>query len=366
MFIPIEDVRTAPDQPLDPALVDHYVAALRRGEAIPPIQVCQGRKGYTLLDGVAQVNAARLAGISQLPGELVTRTNADKREHVAQLLSDPTYQVHSDRSIARRCQVDDKFVGRVRRELQLPEGQERLVRRGNQVFRQHPRHASAQPNDSIALHLHDEPYSQVELPAGYADIILSVVPDGADVSIADLAPRMAAHLNATGIACLIFNPFQALWLSDWLRALKDAGLLYRKMLCWHITGLEPGRYRDAFSDFELILVVGRRSIGGPAHPVIRGPHTPGVNHPNMQYQKPLWLILKLLELVKQPRGSVLLDPLVESGVTLLGARAYGMAEATGCLLSARSRKQVEEALNSDEIMPSVGARKPNRDSENGL
>jgi len=68
------------------------------------------------------------------------RTNADKRRTVETLLGDAEWAQWSDQEISRRCAVDPKTVGNIRREMQpsmeIPEMGARTVQRGGQTYQQ--------------------------------------------------------------------------------------------------------------------------------------------------------------------------------------------------------------------------------------
>jgi hypothetical protein len=79
---------------------------------------------------------ALLYSISANATHGLPRSNADKRKAVALLLADAEWSQWSDREIARRCQVSNKFVSHMRRSASVTGSQmrERRVRRAGQVY----------------------------------------------------------------------------------------------------------------------------------------------------------------------------------------------------------------------------------------
>ena len=111
----------------------HRVAAMRQLERIDEEIPADVRVG----DRRAAVLYA--AGANAVHG--LRRTNADKRRAVEVLLRDEEWAAWSDHEIARRCVVDPKTVGNIRKELaasmeipQMPT--ERTVSRGGQTYAQ--------------------------------------------------------------------------------------------------------------------------------------------------------------------------------------------------------------------------------------
>jgi hypothetical protein len=118
------------------ATVAEYAEALRAGAVFPAIVVFRDAKGAVLLaDGWHRVEAAREAGLTELPADIreggrkeallfsaasnathgLRRTNSDKRRAVMLVLAAcPRW---ADRRIAEACGVGNKFVGDVRREV---------------------------------------------------------------------------------------------------------------------------------------------------------------------------------------------------------------------------------------------------------
>jgi ParB-like chromosome segregation protein Spo0J len=129
----------------------------RGGLRFPPvISFTDGGDFYWLGDGFHRVLAARQAGLTEIAAEVrggtqrdallfgicangahgLPRSNADKRHAVALVLADPEWSQWNDREIARRLQVSNVLVSKMRRSasvngLQI-EG--RKVRRGDSVY----------------------------------------------------------------------------------------------------------------------------------------------------------------------------------------------------------------------------------------
>ena len=122
------------------AVIRDYMAAMTQqlaegGLRFPPVMLFTDGQDYWLGDGFHRVLAARKAGLSEITAEVhqgtqrdavlfaisanaehgLRRSSADKRRAVALLLGDAEWSQWSDREIARRCQVGNAFVSRMRR-----------------------------------------------------------------------------------------------------------------------------------------------------------------------------------------------------------------------------------------------------------
>jgi hypothetical protein len=119
--------------------IDEYATAMKDGEKFDPIDVFADdeAKTYWLVDGFHRVEAARKAGLTSIRARVyrgslrdailraaganarhgLRRTNADKRKAVEALLRDTEWSAWSDREIAARCSVSDRFVNKLRAEL---------------------------------------------------------------------------------------------------------------------------------------------------------------------------------------------------------------------------------------------------------
>ena len=123
-----------------PSVVRDYRRAMAEqiregGLRFPPIVLFTDGLHYWLADGFHRILAARDAGLSEFPADVrpgterdallfsissngahgLPRTNADKRKAVTLLLADAEWSQWSDIEIARRCQVSQLFVTRLRR-----------------------------------------------------------------------------------------------------------------------------------------------------------------------------------------------------------------------------------------------------------
>lgn len=123
------------------SVIDEYAQAMREGAEFPPIDVFFDGTDCWLADGFHRLAAAEkvadghpgatipatvhqgtkrdavLFSVGANASHGLRRTNADKRNAVRLLLSDPEWAKFSDREIARRCGVSDPFVGQLRSEL---------------------------------------------------------------------------------------------------------------------------------------------------------------------------------------------------------------------------------------------------------
>src|SRR5205085_9681775 len=105
------------------------------GLRFPPIIVFSDGKDHWLADGFHRVLAAKKAGLTEIAADVrpgtrrdallfaissnsahgLARSRADQRKAVALLLDDGEWSQWSDREIARRCQVSNFLVSRMRR-----------------------------------------------------------------------------------------------------------------------------------------------------------------------------------------------------------------------------------------------------------
>jgi hypothetical protein len=131
------DGGTQTRESLDYGTVTDYADAMTEGSTFPAIVVYYDGSEYWLADGFHRVAAAKQIGTLELDAEVIQgsrrdavlhsvgantshglrRTNADKRRAVETLLRDDEWRQWSDREIARRAQVSDRFVNKLRTEL---------------------------------------------------------------------------------------------------------------------------------------------------------------------------------------------------------------------------------------------------------
>lgn len=125
---------------IDETTVNDYAESMQNENTFPPIVVYHDGAIHWLADGFHRVRAARKCGKTELEADVrqgtrrdavlfsvganadhgLRRTNADKRRGVITLLGDEEWKQWSDREIARRCGVGNKFVSNVRAELYPP------------------------------------------------------------------------------------------------------------------------------------------------------------------------------------------------------------------------------------------------------
>jgi hypothetical protein len=145
----------------DETILDYFDVMLAAGSysPFPPVVCYYDGTTYWLSDGFHRVAAARKAFVFNAkipvfvhPGDRrdailaaaaanaahgLRRTNADKRRAVETLLGDNQWTHWSDQEIARRCAVDPKTVGNLRRELtgtmEIPESTTRTTADGRQM-----------------------------------------------------------------------------------------------------------------------------------------------------------------------------------------------------------------------------------------
>ena len=115
---------------IDQVTVDAYADAIRSDAIFPPIVVFYDGEKYWLADGFHRVHAHKQEGCITISAEVrsgtrreailysvganathgLRRTNADKRRAVETLLRDEEWSKKSDRWIAEKCGVSDRFV----------------------------------------------------------------------------------------------------------------------------------------------------------------------------------------------------------------------------------------------------------------
>lgn len=145
-----------PRMTMNPEVVEEYASAMGEGVAFPPLTVFNDGATHWLADGFHRYVAARKAGLAEIDCDVfdgeqrdailysvganadhgLRRSNLDKRRAVETLLNDPEWSQWSDREIARRCAVSDRFVNGVRASLtandsQLPATRTYTDRYGN-------------------------------------------------------------------------------------------------------------------------------------------------------------------------------------------------------------------------------------------
>lgn len=131
------DGGTQPRAALDTATVEAYAEAARAGAEFPPVVLFYDGTEYWLADGFHRVAGHERAEFEEISAEIRTgtrrdavlyavganethglrRTNDDKRRAVLLLLGDDEWRSWSDREIARRCAVSDRFVNGLRSSL---------------------------------------------------------------------------------------------------------------------------------------------------------------------------------------------------------------------------------------------------------
>lgn len=160
MRLPISKIRrdggTQPRAGIDPSIVAEYAEVLAGGGTLPAAEVVYDGQSYWLWDGYHRLAAAESVGETEYDAYVTSgtrrdavlksvganadhglrRTNEDKRRAVETLLRDPEWSQWSDREIARQCKVSNQFVSNLRKELSVNGGQMRVVRRGDQVYKQ--------------------------------------------------------------------------------------------------------------------------------------------------------------------------------------------------------------------------------------
>ncbi|WP_420104130.1 MT-A70 family methyltransferase [Bosea sp. (in: a-proteobacteria)] len=160
------DGGTQPRAALDPATVANYAEAIRSGAAFPPVIVFYDGTDHWLADGFHRVAAHEEAEFEEILADIrpgtrreavlfacganaahgLPRSNEDKRRAALLLLGDPEWTQWSDREIARRCAVSDRFINSLRATL---------TANGSQSERTYvTRHGSVAKMDTAAIGKH--------------------------------------------------------------------------------------------------------------------------------------------------------------------------------------------------------------------
>lgn len=136
---------------VDVGVVAEYAEAMEAGAEFPAIIVFTDTISYWPADGFHRIEASKKAGRETILADVrqgtrrdailhavgvnashgLRRTNADKRRSVLVMLCDPDWSKLPDREIGKRCAVDHKTVGNIRRELtgggEIPQRQAKTV-----------------------------------------------------------------------------------------------------------------------------------------------------------------------------------------------------------------------------------------------
>lgn len=153
---------------LDERVIDEYSEAMREGAAFPPVVVFHDGSDYWLADGFHRVRAAERAGLGELDADVrqggrrdavlfsvganashgLRRTNEDKRRAVRVLLEDAEWSTWSDREIARRAGVSDRFVSSLRLSANGSQIGPRKVERGGVAYEMQTANIGAKKADA--------------------------------------------------------------------------------------------------------------------------------------------------------------------------------------------------------------------------
>lgn len=139
--IAIEKIRidggTQPRSQLIEEVVAEYADDMKQGATFPPVTIFYDGKEYWLADGFHRVQARASTGSKEVVAEVISgsrrdavlfavganavhglrRTNADKRRAVERLLRDREWSKWSNVEIAKKCQVNEKTVRNIRKQL---------------------------------------------------------------------------------------------------------------------------------------------------------------------------------------------------------------------------------------------------------
>lgn len=146
--------------------VREYAEAMEQGAEFPPVIVYFDGRRHWLADGFHRARAHRFLSLPEIKADVregtqrdailhavganashgLRRTNADKRRAVEVLLKDQEWSGWSDREIARKAAVSNRFVSNMRSELSVNRSQiERTVQRGGTIFTQNTANIGQRP-----------------------------------------------------------------------------------------------------------------------------------------------------------------------------------------------------------------------------
>jgi hypothetical protein len=210
-------------------VVKEYAVAMKEqlaegGVRFPAIVLFANDQNYWLADGFHRVLAARQAGLTEFAAEVragtrrdallysvsantahgLPRTNADKRKAVGLLLADGEWSQWSDREVARRCQVDNKVVARLRHRAGTVYEMNIAVRDAAE----HPQAAETRPVDGAGIPVPDSQKTA-----------FASLPKFQEAK--DLFDRLAKALD--GVAR---SPGGALYRQDLIQTIKDGQVFF--------------------------------------------------------------------------------------------------------------------------------------------
>jgi N6-adenosine-specific RNA methylase IME4 len=259
-------------------VIGHYADQMRAEVKFPPVVVFSDGQVNRLADGRHRVEAAKLAGLTEIEADVreggerdallyavganakhgLRMSNADKRKVVALLLTDPDWGQWNSREIARRCGVSDKFVGGVRKRLASANGSQirKVARKGTEYTMDTSRiGGQTQQEGSVAPTPPAEPHPQVSdqpvcpakpvevakpapevlkklLPEhllGRFDAVV-VAPPETPLSREEMARLPVGDLAAQNAVLFLWTTNQRL--PEALEAVKDLGFCYATLLIW--------------------------------------------------------------------------------------------------------------------------------------
>lgn len=139
---------------INPAIVQEYADELASGAIFPPVTLFYDGKDYWLADGFHRESAFDVVGLPAINAVVhqgarrdavlfsvgvnadhgLRRSNADKHRAVETLLRDEEWSQWSDREIARRCAVSNRFVTNLRQQISVNGSQIRLAQRSGTTY----------------------------------------------------------------------------------------------------------------------------------------------------------------------------------------------------------------------------------------
>jgi N6-adenosine-specific RNA methylase IME4 len=295
----------------DDEVIGHYADQMKADVKFPPVVVFSDGETQRLADGRHRVEAAKLAGLTELEADVreggereallyaveanakhgLPMSNADKRKVVTLVLSDPEWSQWSSHEIARRCGVSNTFVNDVRKGLTSASGpQIRKATRKGKVYEMDTSRIGGQTQQegSVAPTPPAEPQPQVpEQPICPAESVevakpapevpkkllpehllgrfsaVVVAPPETPLSREEMARLPVGDLAAPDAVLFLWTTNQRL--PEALEAVKDLGFRYSTLVTWARAECERGEW--LWEQTTQCIVAGR---GSPTPTLAKG------------------------------------------------------------------------------------------------
>jgi ParB-like chromosome segregation protein Spo0J len=158
------DGGTQPRQAINDTVIQEYSDAVLDGTHLPPVDIFFDGNNHWLADGFHRYFAYKKAGLNEIPALIhngtqrdaiffsvganathgLRRTKEDKIQAIRTVLDDVEYADASDNEIAKLVKLTRQTVQRLRKEMGI-EDKSKVVKRGDQTFKQEPKKTEAKP-----------------------------------------------------------------------------------------------------------------------------------------------------------------------------------------------------------------------------